>query len=131
VTIVENDPYEHGPRRVLNLGHTLGHAIEAVAGYGTVLHGEAVALGILCAIRLSVRRGAATHDFLANTRAMFKACGLPVEMPEMKRDALVAAMGLDKKRRAGSLTFVLPVAPGDVRFASDVTPDEILAASTD
>ncbi|MDH4037813.1 MAG: 3-dehydroquinate synthase [Candidatus Krumholzibacteria bacterium] len=131
VAIVENDPYEHGPRRVLNLGHTLGHAVEAVAGFGSVLHGEAVALGILAAIRVSMRRGAATRDFLAGTRAMFKACGLPLAMPDMDRDALIAAMGLDKKRRAGSLTFVLPVAPGDVRFVSDVTPDEILAATTD
>jgi shikimate kinase/3-dehydroquinate synthase len=131
VAIVENDPYEHGPRRVLNLGHTLGHAVEAVAGFGSVLHGEAVALGILAAIRVSMRRGAATRDFLASTRAMFEACGLPVVMPDMDREALIAAMGLDKKRRAGSLTFVLPVAPGDVRFTSDVTPDEILAAAKD
>lgn len=131
VSIVERDPYEHGLRRVLNLGHTLGHAIEAVAGYGTVLHGEAVSLGMLAAIRVAVRRGAATGDFLAATRAMLNACHLPVAMPAVERDALAAAMGLDKKRRASGLTFVLPVTPGDVRLIDDVTPDEILDAATD
>lgn len=131
VRIVEKDPYELGLRRVLNLGHTLGHAVEAVAGYGTVLHGEAVALGMLAAIRVSIRRGAATRDFLASVRGMLAACGLPVEMPAAEPAALAAAMGLDKKRRASGLTFVLPVAPGDVRLVDDVTPEEILAAATD
>ena len=131
VSIVEKDPYERALRRVLNLGHTLGHAIEAVAGYGSVLHGEAVGLGMLAAIRVSIRRGAATNDFLATTRGLLEACGLPVVMPAPDRQALAAAMGLDKKRRAGGLTFVLPVAPGDVRLVNDVMPDEILDAATD
>jgi 3-dehydroquinate synthase len=131
VSIVERDPYENGLRRVLNLGHTLGHAVEAVAGYGKVLHGEAVALGILAAIRVSLRRGIATRDFLAMTRAMFQACGLPVAMPVTDRDALAAAMGLDKKRRASGLTFVLPAAPGDIRLVDDVSPDEIFSAMAD
>ncbi len=127
--IVEKDPYELGRRRVLNLGHTMGHAIEAVAGYGNVLHGEAVGLGMLAAIRLSIKRGAATRDFLASTRRMLEACELPVTMPRLDRDALAAAIALDKKRRAGGLTFVLPVAPGDVRLLDDVTPDELIAAA--
>ncbi len=131
VSIVERDPYEHGLRRVLNLGHTLGHAVEAVSGYGVVLHGEAVGLGILAAIRLSMRRGAATRDFFTQTRAMLEACGLPVDMPPMDRDALLAAMGLDKKRRAGALSFILPVSPGDVRVVSDVTAEDVLSAVVD
>jgi 3-dehydroquinate synthase len=129
--IVEIDPYENDRRRVLNLGHTLGHAIEAVAGYGQVLHGEAVGIGMLAAIRVSIARNEATADFFKVTRRMLSACGLPVTMPDLARDALRAAMGLDKKRRASGLTFVLPVAPGTVRLVNDVTPDDILAAVDD
>ncbi|HEX5131654.1 MAG TPA: 3-dehydroquinate synthase [Candidatus Krumholzibacteria bacterium] len=131
IDIVETDPYEHGPRRALNLGHTLGHAVEAVSGYGNMLHGEAVGIGMLAAIRLSIARGIATHDLLVATRRMLEACDLPVEMPALDRDALLAAIGLDKKRRASGLTFVLPVVPGNVQLIDDVTPDEVLAAAAE
>jgi 3-dehydroquinate synthase len=126
--IVEADPYEHDLRRVLNLGHTVGHALEAAAGFGTLTHGEAVALGLLAAVRLAVRRGQATRDFDAALRRTLEACGLPVRAPEVDREALVRAMAVDKKRRASGLAFILPVAPGDVRIVSDVDADEILAA---
>jgi 3-dehydroquinate synthase len=128
--IVEADPYERDRRRVLNLGHTLGHAIEAVAGYGKLIHGEAVAIGLTTAISLSVKRGTATSDFLEATRAILAACGLPANPPALDAAALKQAMGSDKKRRASGLTFVLPVAPGDVRIVSDVSEDEILSATT-
>jgi 3-dehydroquinate synthase len=126
--IVESDPYERGARRVLNLGHTLGHALETVAGYGTMLHGEAVALGMLAAIRVSRSRGLATSDFETATQRILAACGLYTTAPDMPREAIARAMSLDKKRRARGLVFVLPVAPGDVRVVDDVTEDEILAA---
>jgi 3-dehydroquinate synthase len=127
--IVEQDPYERDLRRVLNLGHTLGHAIEAVAGYGTMTHGECVALGLLAAIRVSVTRGLATADFLKSTRDMLAASGLPVVVQALDEAALRRAMAGDKKRRAAGLSFVLPVAPGDVRIVDDVTEDEIIAAA--
>jgi 3-dehydroquinate synthase len=128
--IVEEDPFEHDRRRVLNLGHTLGHAIEAAAGYGTITHGEAVAMGLVAAVNVAVKRGSATSDFLESTRGIFSACGLPVHMPELDTEALMRAMGSDKKRRSGGLAFVLPVAPGDVRIVDDVSEQEILAAAT-
>jgi 3-dehydroquinate synthetase len=86
---------------------------------------------MLAAIRVSIARNEATADFFKVTRRMLSACGLPVTMPDLARDALRAAMGLDKKRRASGLTFVLPVAPGTVRLVDDVTPDDILAAADD
>jgi shikimate kinase / 3-dehydroquinate synthase len=126
--IVERDPYEHDLRRVLNLGHTVGHALEAAAGFGVLTHGEAVALGMLASVRLAVRRNHATRDFETALRRTIEACGLPLKAPAVDREALVRAMASDKKRRASGLAFILPVAPGDVRIATDVEPEEILTA---
>jgi 3-dehydroquinate synthase len=127
--VVEADPFEQDRRRVLNLGHTLGHAIESAAGYGRVTHGEAVAIGLSAAVSLAVRRGVATTDFLDATRSILSACALPTHPPELDAEALRRAMGGDKKRRARGLTFVLPVAPGDVRIVDDVNENEIIAAA--
>lgn len=128
--IVEADPFERDERRVLNLGHTLGHAIETAAGYGTISHGEAVSIGLVAALNVSVKRGVATSDFLEATKAILIASGLPVHMPVLDAAALASAMGNDKKRRSSGLTFVLPVAPGEVRIVSDVTEDELIRAAT-
>jgi len=127
--IVEADPFERDRRRALNLGHTLGHAVESVAGYGRMTHGDAVAIGMMAALSLAVRRGVATTDFLEATRAIITACGLPVHMPALDSGALIAAMGNDKKRRTGGLAFVLPVAPGEVRVVNDVTEEELIRAA--
>lgn len=126
--VVEEDTYEQGLRRVLNLGHTAGHALEAATGYGTLTHGEAVAIGLLTALRVSVQRKLAAPAFEATTRRIVKACGLPTHGPGVSRDALTKAMSLDKKRRAGVLSVVLPVTPGDVRIVDDVSEDEIVSA---
>jgi 3-dehydroquinate synthase len=127
--IVEADPYERDVRRVLNLGHTFGHAVEAATGYRDLSHGEAVAVGLMAAISVSVKRGTATPDFLESTRRIFAACGLPAHAPALDAETLRRALGGDKKRRASGLTFVLPIAPGEVRIVNDVTEDEILAAA--
>jgi 3-dehydroquinate synthase len=128
--IVEADPFERDERRVLNLGHTLGHAVEAAAGYGNISHGEAVSIGLMAALTLAAKRGVATTDFVEATRSVLVACGLPVHMPQVDAAALSHAMGADKKRRSGGLTFVLPVAPGDVRIVSNVTEEELIRAAT-
>lgn len=130
--IVDVDPYERDLRRVLNLGHTLGHALEAAAGYDVIRHGEAIAVGLAAAVRLAVARSGAAQSFLDDTLAILSACGLDTTGPAVSPDALRRAMSLDKKRRAGKLTFVLPLAPGRVEIVDDVSEDEILsAASTD
>lgn len=126
--IVEVDPYERDLRRVLNLGHTLGHAIESVAGYRVVAHGEAVALGLLAALRMSHARGKASAEYIDATENILRWAGLPVVSPPgLDPESLARAMTLDKKHRKGRLTFVLPVSPGTVRIVDDVTPEEIIS----
>jgi len=127
-SIVEEDPYEQGLRRVLNLGHTVGHALEQATGYGVLTHGEAVAFGMLAALKISVTRGLASAQFEKSTRWILAACGLPFQVPQVPREQLVQAMSLDKKRAGAGISFVLPIAPGDVRIVDDVTEDEIIAA---
>ena len=101
--IVARDETEQGERALLNFGHSFGHAIEAVAGYGAVLHGEAVAIGMVLAARLSTDLGLAPA-----VHALLTRLGLPVALPPgLDPQALRAAMHLDKKNRAGQLRLVL------------------------
>ena len=113
--IVQRDPYEQGERAQLNLGHTFAHAIEHEASQqgDDIRHGEAVAIGIILAARLSEQVGIAENGLADRLKADFAAIGLPTECP-YPADALVAAMRNDKKSAGGKLTFVLPEAPGTV-----------------
>ena len=116
--IVERDPYEHGERAKLNLGHTFGHAIEYVAREkgDDIAHGEAVAIGILLAARLSEQLGLAENGLTESLRQDFNKIGLPTQCP-YPLERLQAAMGKDKKAQGGgTVKFVLPVAPGQVAF---------------
>lgn len=116
--IVERDPYEHGERAKLNLGHTFGHAIEYVAREqgDDIAHGEAVAMGILLAARLSEQLGLAENGLVSALKQDFEAVGLPTQCP-YPLERLQAAMGKDKKAQGGgSVKFVLPVKPGEVVF---------------
>lgn len=116
--IVERDPYEHGERAKLNLGHTFGHAIEYVAREqgDDIAHGEAVAMGILLAARLSEQLGLAENGLASALKQDFEAVGLPTQCP-YPLERLQAAMGKDKKAQGGgSVKFVLPVKPGEVVF---------------
>lgn len=122
--IVEADERElakSGGRALLNLGHTFGHAIEQVAGYGTYLHGEAVAIGLGAAARLSVQLGHLKAAEVARIDTVVAAHGLPVRLRSpLKLDALMAAVSRDKKVRAGRPRFV--VLP---QFGRAVTQDEV------
>ena len=113
-----------GRRIILNYGHTVGHAVEAVAGYGVVLHGEAVAIGMVAAARLAARRGMLSEADVARILALLQALGLPTEVPPLDEEALVDAMTRDKKNRGSRLTFVLPRAIGRVE-AVEVDADEV------
>ena len=109
--VVQEDEYEtKGLRAILNFGHTFAHAIEAVAGYGMLLHGEAVAIGMVAACRLSEQIGWAS-EFDADEMLIWllKRMKLPTTLdPAWSIDALIAAMRLDKKNTQGQLRFVLP-----------------------
>jgi shikimate kinase/3-dehydroquinate synthase len=114
--IVAADEREDGPRALLNLGHTLGHAIEAAAGYRGVRHGEAVAIGMVAAAGVGTAIGLAPREGRIRMARLLATLGLPVD-PTPHRDArTLSFLGADKKRRGGRLRYVVPVAPGDVRI---------------
>lgn len=119
--LVRRDLHDVGPRRLLNLGHTFGHALEAVA-LPDLLHGEAVALGMVCAARAAER-----PELEATLRELFTRWGLPLVAPPRARDidALVAELARDKKRVRGGHVLILPHAPGDVRVEEDVDEERV------
>lgn len=122
--IVEADEYEtasSGGRALLNLGHTFGHAIEKVAGYSVYLHGEAVAVGLVAAARLSVALGLIDSAVVERVEAVLSAHDLPIRLREpIAGDALLAAMASDKKVRAGKLRFVVMESVGVTATKDDV-----------
>lgn len=119
--IAGRDPQEHGERRLLNLGHTFAHAIEAMSK-GAVGHGEAVSIGIILATRLSERLKLAPDGLASRLESDFKACGLNTVCP-FRPDDLVAAMARDKKAEGGTVHFVLPLEIGRVETRS-ISPHE-------
>lgn len=127
--VVENDEREtSGLRAVLNYGHTFGHAIEAEAGYGQVLHGEGVSIGMVCASRLAERLGRIDNQTTQRQVDLLAALGLPIATPDLDRDRLIIAMQRDKKVAYGKLRFVLPSRLGHVELVGDVDDHDIRAA---
>lgn len=109
----ERETAREGGRALLNLGHTFGHAIEKVAGYGTYLHGEAVAIGLVLAARLSIALGLLSPDAEEKIVALLRMNALPIGLREpLPADALLLAMRQDKKVRQGALRFVVLLAIG-------------------
>jgi shikimate kinase/3-dehydroquinate synthase len=122
--IVSRDERDSGLRQVLNLGHTVGHAIEAVTGYAAYRHGEAVALGLLAALRLSGQ-----DDLRTEVTGLLATQGLPTRLEHADPDAVVMATARDKKRRGdGEVPFVLLDAPGAPRTGCAVPSRELVAA---
>jgi 3-dehydroquinate synthetase len=115
VKVIEDDPYEQGVRAALNLGHTIGHAVELVSGF-SLLHGEAVAIGMVAEARLAERLAVAGPGLSEALKSTLTALGLPVEIPkDLEREKLISAMKVDKKKRSGVIRFVLPVKIGEVK----------------
>jgi shikimate kinase / 3-dehydroquinate synthase len=124
LAVVAADERDSGRRQVLNLGHTVGHAIETVTGYRRYRHGEAVGLGLLAALTLSGQ-----VELRAEVAALLAGRGLPTSLDgAVDPDAVVAATARDKKRRGGRVGFVLVEAPGDVRTGRPVPEGELRAA---
>ncbi len=118
--IVCQDEQEHGVRALLNYGHTIGHALEAVSGYSRYTHGEAVAIGMVGAALLSEALGLA-HNVVLPTRKLLSSFSLPVSLEEQwSIEELMAAIKRDKKGKQGSIHFVLPTKIGQVRLVQDV-----------
>jgi 3-dehydroquinate synthase len=130
--LIERDPYEVDLRRPLNFGHTIGHPLETVTGYGPLLHGEAVAFGMVVESRIAADRGLLDEDTLDRVVELLRRCGLPTtgdDLPaRIEADAILSAMEKVRLIRAGSLRFVLPTTPGETVIADDVTEDEVRSA---
>jgi 3-dehydroquinate synthase len=105
--IVAEDERELGRRALLNLGHTFGHAIETGAGYGLVLHGEAVAAGLVLGAELSARLGRLPGADAQRVRALLAAAGLPVDPPRLGAARMLELMAMDKKVKGGAIRLVL------------------------
>ncbi len=124
--VVAQDEREHGLRAVLNFGHTFGHAVERVAGYGRFTHGEAVALGMRAALHLSARRRPGFP--LERALGLVGRIPTPPGARALDEQALLGAMQVDKKNDAGTVRFVLLGGIGDAYVAADVAPEEALDA---
>jgi 3-dehydroquinate synthase len=105
--IVERDEREAGPRMLLNLGHTLAHAVETLTRYRKVLHGEAVSMGMVYAARRSEELGFAAAGTAQRIEALLLRFGLPIELPEFPRKAYLAALRVDKKKRDSQIRYVV------------------------
>jgi shikimate kinase/3-dehydroquinate synthase len=112
--IVSRDEREGGLRAVLNLGHTVGHALEAVGGYARLTHGEAVSLGLVAALRIGVGLGLTPLDLAKRTEALLTHLGLPTDVAAEPLEASLGLIGHDKKRAGKHVKFVVAKAPGDV-----------------
>ena len=125
--IVARDPFEHGERALLNLGHTFGHAIETEQGYDGLNHGEAVAVGMVLAAQLSEVLGLAPAADTARLRALLQRLGLPVALPSgLDPDRLLAHMRLDKKAQANGLRFIVWDGIGRARVLAGVPEAAVL-----
>jgi 3-dehydroquinate synthase len=125
--VVELDEREGGLRAILNLGHTFGHAIEAVMGYGNWLHGEAVAAGMVMAIDLSIREGWIDESVRERSVALLKRAALPIAPPaEMTAQQFLDAMAIDKKVQDGRIKLVLLRALGEAVVSGDYDRDLLL-----
>jgi 3-dehydroquinate synthase len=120
--VVHQDETESGLRAILNFGHTIGHALEAISNYGKYLHGEAISIGQVAAARLSVRRLGLPPAHLERITTLLQRAGLPTEMElgDHQRQSLLAAMKLDKKVSGGELKLVLARKIGEVQFGQKV-----------
>jgi 3-dehydroquinate synthase len=112
--IVSRDEREAGLRKVLNYGHTLGHAIEAVTGYRKYRHGEAISIGMHFAASLAFRLGECERSVVDSQKAMIESFRLPATPPKVKGADLLKSMELDKKVEEGKIYFILPLRIGRV-----------------
>lgn len=124
--VVAADEHEGGLRAILNYGHTFGHVVETLCGYGTWLHGEAVAIGMVAVGQLAVNRGCWSAAEQQRQQRLIERCGLPTAWPDLDPEAVLRTLQGDKKVRDGKLRFVMPTAIGSVEILDDVSQEEIV-----
>ena len=125
--VVNRDERENGLRMILNLGHTVGHALEQATGYKTLLHGEAVGWGMVAALHLALKRGTISGAQFKRLESLIHRYG-PLPPLKLRAAKVIAATGGDKKNVGGVRRFVLPIGIGDAGVVEDVTPAELEAA---
>lgn len=125
--VVEQDEREGGLRAVLNYGHTLGHAFETLSGYRDLVHGEAVAIGMIQAAVLSQREGYCTTSDVERITTLIQLLGLPTEAPVVSVEDLVRSLAKDKKNRSGTLQFICNQGIGSYAF-HQFTPAQLAEA---
>jgi 3-dehydroquinate synthase len=126
--VVEQDERESGPRRTLNFGHTIGHALEAVTNFRRFRHGEAVACGMLAAARLSTARGVMPVEDEARLKDLIQRMGALPDVADLRAVDVLEAIGHDKKTVGGRLHFVLCAGIGRTDIVTDIAPAELSAA---
>jgi 3-dehydroquinate synthase len=126
--VVSADEREDGLRMILNYGHTVGHALEAATGYTTLLHGEAVAIGMAAAAAIAVELGLIDRELEARQNTLIERFGLPLRAPGVDLDTVLARMRLDKKVSGRTLRFILLTGPGRTVIRSDVPEDTVRRA---
>ena len=127
--VVEGDEREQtGLRAVLNYGHTFCHAFEVVTGYGQLLHGEAVSIGMLCAARLAESLNRVDAALTRRLGDLLTSLHLPTDVPDADHDRLISVMQRDKKVQRGRLRFVLPTKMGHVELVGDVDEQQVRSA---
>ncbi len=124
--VVAADEKEGGLRAILNYGHTFGHVIETLCGYGTWLHGEAVAMGMVAVGELAVQRGSWSRDEAERQKRLIAKTKLPINWPALEIENVLRTLQGDKKVRDGKLRFVLPTSIGQVEIRDDITSEEIV-----
>tara|TARA_B100000700_G_C15012261_1_gene841573 strand:- start:1143 stop:2264 length:1122 start_codon:yes stop_codon:yes gene_type:complete len=124
--IVALDEHESGLRAILNYGHTFGHTIETLTGYGTWLHGEAVSMGMVAAGMLSRIRNLWTENDFKRQLSLLQKAGLPTKWPNINTNDVLNCLQSDKKVKDGKLRFVLPIKLGKVEIFDNVTNEEII-----
>lgn len=122
--VVEKDPTEQGERALLNLGHTIGHAIEKLKNF-TLLHGECVALGIIAAAHISWKRGLLNTEEFFEIRDMMVGFDLPISLDDLTPEEIIQATKLDKKMEQGTVKFILLNSIGKAFITKDVTDEEM------
>ena len=125
-TVVGEDEKEQERRMILNYGHTIAHGLEAATGYERLLHGEAVAIGMMGAAMLSERLGLISHDIVARQAQLLEGFGLPTYCSDVDRDEVVQAMALDKKVRERAIKWVLLEGIGQTAIRDDVPQEYVV-----
>jgi 3-dehydroquinate synthase len=123
--VVEKDETESNHRMILNYGHTIGHAVEALTHYTDFLHGEAVSIGMVYAARLSRNLGKCDPGVPDRIQALLEKLGLPTALPKLDADAIVESMTHDKKAVQKKIRFVLVTQIGKVEIVDDIPPNEL------